>query len=584
MPAPWPLPSRHSTAPEEAPASTTCSSEAKEQQHEQGGQAPSTLQTVLACREFSAAFGAALQSGATRAAATQPVNPARLAERFQAIDIEAVLHEENAARVLSEAYGMESWLVGPERGVRALVARCLLLYREPMENCLGSVKQALLAAADAALLSLPDGLDGSSSSDAAAAEQGCPAWLRQALLGRAQSCIKSWHADTQRQLSALLEAESLCPAPERFEQLRLKLAGLLQAAQSAEAGGAGTPEAMTELGGKQPPAAASAQASPDLADEGTSREASWLMGSLLKMSRHGRWQRRFFMLPQGKPVLYYAKSAKADSRTALDLAGAAVVEGVLLLAQSSSPGTADDSLAFHLQLAAPAAAGARRQRAILTVRAPSAGAKEAWVRELRAAAAGSKHAKQASPAALADGPAVPAALVRTVSNCSSDSGAVQQPTGASSAGGVPRKISTQVFADPAPSGSSTVAAAQSSSDSTDAGADDTAAIHGQDGGLDASAAGMDGEAAQRAAHEADLLAAIDRLAAQRQPSPEEAAVAAAVAEAARGYVHEARGRLLALTQRVVSAGMLLEREEAMGRALLDVLLPAGSRPTWVDAE
>lgn len=28
-----------------------------------------------------------------------------------------------------EAYGMERWLVGPERGVRALVAMCLQLYR-----------------------------------------------------------------------------------------------------------------------------------------------------------------------------------------------------------------------------------------------------------------------------------------------------------------------------------------------------------------------------------------------------------------------------------------------------------------------
>lgn len=33
-----------------------------------------------------------------------------------------------------------------------------------------------------------------------------------------------------------------------------------------------------------------------------------MMGSLLKMSRRGRWQRRFFMLPQGQPALYYAKA------------------------------------------------------------------------------------------------------------------------------------------------------------------------------------------------------------------------------------------------------------------------------------
>ena len=65
--------------------------------------------------------------------------------------------------------------------------------REPMGAAAGAVRQALLAAADAALLSLPDA-DGSTCGADSPEELGCPPWLRQAILARAQACIRGWHS------------------------------------------------------------------------------------------------------------------------------------------------------------------------------------------------------------------------------------------------------------------------------------------------------------------------------------------------------------------------------------------------------
>lgn len=375
------------------------------------------------------------------------------------------------------------------------------------------------------------------------------------------------------------------------------------------------------------------------AGRGPPGDASWLMGSLLKMSRRGRWQRRFFMLPQGQPVLYYAKAsrpacrpglpggkptylcksaawdahapssptapchrtrtlqtAKADARTTLDLAGAAVVEGVLPLAGSASNDASDDSLTFHLQLAAPAAAGAGRRRVALTLRAASAGVKEAWVNELRAAAAGSKQGKHV-PAAPADGSAgagMLPALLRTASCASSngvtdDSGAALQHAGGGGTATVPRKISTRVFAEHSlaehASNPSTAEEAAAGCSLGGSGLHSLAGPEATAAELAHLAGGSNEDAtAQRTSHDTALLADIDQMAAGRPLSAEESAVAAAVADAARGYIVEARARLLALTQRVVSAGMLLGRDEALRQALLDVLLPAGCRPAWVDAE
>lgn len=120
-----------------------------------------------------------------------------------------------------------------------------------MSQCAGAVKQALLAAADAALLSLP-GAAGDNRwqhGPVTSGEVDCPAWLRQAILARAQACIRGWHADTLRQLGLLLEAESLCPAAERFEQLKLKLAGLVEASAAELVAAAAPAPAPPATGG-----------------------------------------------------------------------------------------------------------------------------------------------------------------------------------------------------------------------------------------------------------------------------------------------------------------------------------------------
>lgn len=134
--------------------------------------------------------------------------------------------------------------------------------REPMGQCAGQVKAALLAATDAALLSLPNPgrHDHPSTEDPQnPTALGCPTWLRQSILARAQACIRGWHADTLRQLAALLEAESLCPAGERFEQLKLQLAGLLQTPAPAGGEANDAPEAPAAGGSKHEPVPAGQQ-------------------------------------------------------------------------------------------------------------------------------------------------------------------------------------------------------------------------------------------------------------------------------------------------------------------------------------
>jgi hypothetical protein len=132
---------------------------------------PATLlQTILACRQYAKAYCTSLEAGA----ATAPVN--QLGAAFAAVDLTPVLSLGNAHRVFrwvrkgwlvqscaasellphrprcahvqdphpthphphthattrppcSEAYGYESWLLGPERGVRGLVAEALELLR-----------------------------------------------------------------------------------------------------------------------------------------------------------------------------------------------------------------------------------------------------------------------------------------------------------------------------------------------------------------------------------------------------------------------------------------------------------------------
>lgn len=92
------------------------------------------------------------------------------------------------------------------------------------------------------------------------------------------------------------------------------------------------------------------------------------------------------------------------------------------------------------------------------------------------------------------------------------------------------------------------------------------------------------EAAQQQAAEQELVEAIEMAAAERRPSPAEAALLAAVLPVVRSYVEAVAVRLQGVTHKAVSALMLLGRREALGAALLAAaLLPPGTVPARLDS-
>jgi hypothetical protein len=205
---------------------------------------------------------------------------------------------------------------------------------------------------------------------------------------------------------------------------------------------------------------------------------------------------------------------------------------------------------------------AKQAVAMITLRATTHAAKQAWVEQLQAAVTGSgggAKASTAAPAAAAAVPAALAALSRSSSASASEHAGTGAPAAPSTAAGVPRKISTTIF----PCASESIER-PSSSKSTAACPQLAAAESVGDG--------IEGEGA--AAAEEALLAAIAAQAAQRQPTPQQAAVLACVVEAAVSYVEAARTRLAGMTQRIISASMLQGRQLRQG--LLAVLLPPGA--------
>ena len=229
---------------------------------------------------------------------------------------------------------------------------------------------------------------------------------------------------------------------------------------------------------------------------------------------------------------------------------AAHVFQVRLESGSSGPSTQAD----------PPRGPAKQAVALITLRASTHAAKQAWVEQLQAAVSGSSgggaKASTAAPAATAAAvPAALAALGRSSSSASEDAAPA-------TAAGVPRKISTAIF----PSASEDTERPASCSSSPTADPQAAAAESVGDG--------AEGEG-PTAAEEA-LVAAIAAQAALRQPTPQEAAVLACVVEAAASYVEAARTRLAGLTQRIVSASMLQGTQEQLRQGLLAVLLPPGA--------
>lgn len=140
------------------------------------------------------------------------------------------------------------------------------------------------------------------------------------------------------------------------------------------------------------------------------------------------------------PLPSHLPQGAADRKPAarFGLSGATIVEGALAKPSAGSPGMAvvrEHALVFHV-----VGAGGKEGPMVLSLRAATAAAKAAWVKQLQAVLAGSggdSSQEAAKPAAVA---------VRRASTGNSE----DAEAGAAGQGGVPRKISTAVFADQPP--------------------------------------------------------------------------------------------------------------------------------------
>lgn len=296
---------------------------------------------------------------------------------------------------------------------------------------------------------------------------------------------------------------------------------------------------------------------------------------------------RCAVLPYGPPVQASTAAFSGSKARACPL----TIRKLTLHLLTCTAGTVvrgSDPLVFHIAGALAAGSGTP---SIVTLRAHTASAKEAWLAQLRAAVASSA-ATEPEPAK----PVAAAALHRASTGGSEEA----EAGGAAAQGGVRRKISTAVFAEEPPA-----AAGEEEPGQEDVVADDPEAA----------------AAAQLAAEEA-LLADIAAQAAQRGLRPGEQAVLQAalkvwvggdlngrnswlgwlqwirrifapclpatvgnmsprppspsIIQAIESYVRSARDRLLSQAHKTLSTCMLLGRREALDQALLAVVLPPGA--------
>ena len=171
--------------------------------------------------------------------------------------------------------------------------------RPPMEASADAVQAALLSAAEAAMAGLA--LQGSSDAGNAAAASQQAEWLKEQLLERGRLCIAGWHADCRQQLGRLLAAEQLCPEQVHFEALRQRLQQLL-----GSPGGQQVPAGGKPAKAVQPEGAEQVQ---EPEEEQGEQDGQFFMGWLDKSNRHGRWQRRWFVLDAEERRLYYSRSS-----------------------------------------------------------------------------------------------------------------------------------------------------------------------------------------------------------------------------------------------------------------------------------
>lgn len=332
------------------------------------GTSHQTLEVALASRLFAAKLSEAFHTEeGVRSGVREALNREFIHAAFKGLPLETVLSLENAFTVFRQAYGWQKYLAAPERGVRALISQCIFLCWDPMKQAADSVKEAAIAAAEAA-----DFSSKSQRSVTSVSDHYREALLRETILEGAKCSIEKWHKETLEQLHNLLEAECRRPAPEHFLALK-----------SALGSSHSDPHHLTT----EPESTAK------------SPEESWsqfYMGWMMKLNRKGQWQRRWVVLSLKQQTLWYFKDPEeAPARALYSLSGAKLIPEVPLLDSEGS------QMVFRLVLplepirrlsnspmkllASPLKAPVQT---VLTLKADSVSTKDQWIDMLQKAIAG----------------------------------------------------------------------------------------------------------------------------------------------------------------------------------------------------
>eukprot|EP00887_Chlorella_sp_A99_P000737 scaffold5.g737.t1 len=513
--------------------------------------AAATRAAAAAARAFAASFATAFSAspdlrGAVATALSAPALAAALAESEG--ELEEVLSLPRAHAIVKQASGVQGWLVAPEAGLRRLVAEGLAPALPCMLRALGSTHGAMRRWAEEAAQRLP--LGGDEPRQQA---------LRECLAAAAEAALAGWRDETEAALRELVAAEA-CVTPAAFASLRAQLAAL-SLAPGPVPGPAPAPAARA---GKQGDASASAGAAVQ-AGVGTDLRP-YFMGWLEKKGRRvfvgrweagaagssmgcaegsGLWARRWCVLSLTEAAFSYYHKPDALKKPAavLPLRGAAI-----LAAAAAAPGEAFP-LTFLIQ-AAPGAgaagapgAAAKRVLPAIALRADSPGVAQQWLELLSAVASGAASGPAAGEPRGKPAPASAAAARRDSSEEHAEEGSQGQDQEES----VPRKISTAVYAAPAPLSSAPAIT-----------------------GTDTPRTTEEREAAAAAA-EAALVDELAAAAAARGPGPLEAAQLALALPAVGEYVAAGRARLAELCPKLIRGGMLGRADEMYGVLLAAAL-------------
>ncbi|GAB4816717.1 hypothetical protein N2152v2_003763 [Parachlorella kessleri] len=524
--------------------------------------AAQTVQVVRQCRAFAAAFEDTVTKEKAVRELLAALGPVNIQAAFASVQAEGVLSENYVFETLRMGAGYQPWFVAPEAGVRCLVKETLELCRAPMQQSLSAAVEALTLAvvkaadsrsqAHASVLAggddFPSGMLSVEEGSTVASQQMLLEWLA----SRAKQSIKGWQEATWDKLEALLMAEACLPTPTHFKSLKEQLQRLLldRQRQAALPAAGATAALLGEGSGNQEGAVlGTAEANqigkPPAVPVATAQEDSYqlyFMGWLDKLSRRGKWQKRWFVLDGEQRCLYYFGSPEeTPARAVVKLTGVSVV------ADDCEPSSANvhnkGPLAgmglpsgkvqhvFKLQLAGLANQTAGSKSAtIVTLRCSDAPTKSQWLKQIRQVAQGPAKLAVLEALGEAGAPGSPA-------------GSVQQ--GETAMAVVPRKISTRVFTDdaaPQQEGSK-VAVVPSRGSAT-----------GQEGACQEA-----GERAATVGAEAAAAALVDnivRVHEQMSISAEDRELLACIMIGTKGFIQDAQARLADLTGKVITQGML----------------------------